>query len=344
MIQRILPLLYFFLLIPSTIWALSPCDTQYRADIRSTLKDDAIDESSGLVASLREKGLFWTHNDSGDRGRIFGIDAGGETRAIATLFQNGKDFEPYDAEDIAIGPCSQKGGRCLFLADVGDNDEERPAVFVYHFAEPSIGKTKIVDFTTTEIRYPDGAHNVEALIVDPNSMSAKGPMGYLIEKTKGDARVWRVRLDGGKNKAKQVAIIKARDSGFLGGLITGADVSPDGSVLAIRTYESITLLCSKKSGRSSDKEFVNMFTSSKIKSIIPPDSMQAESIAFGFGGSLWYTSENTPAPLVSLRPYSAAKKEKGCQCSSLGNEKGVPFLLLVILGLVAFRKRKLFRN
>ena len=34
-----------------------------------------IQEASGIVASYRNKGYLWTHNDSGDRNRIFLLDA-----------------------------------------------------------------------------------------------------------------------------------------------------------------------------------------------------------------------------------------------------------------------------
>lgn len=324
-------------------FAQSPCELDYKTDVRVTLTDERIDESSGLVASRRDRGLFWTHNDSGDVGRVFGVDSSGETRSIGVLQADGKAFEPYDAEDIAFGPCAQSTDGCLFLADVGDNDKERPAVFVYHFPEPKIGESKIENFTTTEIRYPDGAHNVEALLIDPNSFVDKqGPMGYLVEKTEGPARVWRVRLSGGKEKAKQVATIEARRSGILGGLITGGDAAPDGSFLVLRTYESIVVLCAEKSGRSSSKKFVNMFTSSKIRSIIPPDSVQAESVAVGLGGSIWYTSENTPAPLVAMKPSSPKLVVKNsCQCSTLRNR--TPISLLTLIGLcvfITFRRHK----
>ncbi|RYG42513.1 hypothetical protein EON79_18735, partial [bacterium] len=36
-----------------------------------------IDEGSGIVASRRYPGVFWTHNDSGDAARFFAIKADG---------------------------------------------------------------------------------------------------------------------------------------------------------------------------------------------------------------------------------------------------------------------------
>ncbi len=335
---------YLSLGVPGQVFAETLCDFDFKSDLRVTLTDERIDESSGLVASRRDRGMFWTHNDSGDVGRVFGIDSTGETRAIGVLEVDGKDFQPNDAEDIAFGPCTESPDGCLFLADVGDNDKERPAVFVYQFVEPKIGETKIDKFVTTEIKYPDGAYNVEALLIDPNSMlDGQGPMGYLVEKTEGDARVWRVRLSGGKQKAKQVATLKRPKSGILGGLITGGEASPDGSFIVLRTYESILMLCSEKSGRSSTKKFVNMFTNSKIKSIIPPDSVQAEAIAVGLNGAIWFTSENTPTPLVSMKaiPPIAKTRAKSCGCVSISNRPPTSLLgLIPLLMFTLFRHKK----
>src|SRR5688500_17838526 len=43
----------------------------------ATLADRAVRESSGLVASRREPGLFWTHNDSGDGPLVYAFDRAG---------------------------------------------------------------------------------------------------------------------------------------------------------------------------------------------------------------------------------------------------------------------------
>src|ERR1044072_2048451 len=46
----------------------------------ATLEDQKVRESSGLVASRRSPGLFWTHNDSGDGPFVYAFDRAGRSR------------------------------------------------------------------------------------------------------------------------------------------------------------------------------------------------------------------------------------------------------------------------
>src|SRR5947209_17594710 len=76
-------------------------------------------ESSGIVASRTYPGVFWTHNDSGDRPRLYAITRDGKL-AGRWLVPNAK---AYDWEDIAAGPAP--GGRTwLYIGDIGDNDRK----------------------------------------------------------------------------------------------------------------------------------------------------------------------------------------------------------------------------
>ena len=43
----------------------------------AVLEHEAIRESSGLAASRLRPGVFWTHNDSGDKPRLYAFDTAG---------------------------------------------------------------------------------------------------------------------------------------------------------------------------------------------------------------------------------------------------------------------------
>ncbi len=45
----------------------------------------AINEASGLAASRRNDGVLYTHNDSGDTGRVFAITTQGFTVGILII-------------------------------------------------------------------------------------------------------------------------------------------------------------------------------------------------------------------------------------------------------------------
>jgi hypothetical protein len=73
-------------------------------------------ELSGLVASTAQKGVLWSHNDSGDRARLFALRTDGSL--IASLDVPGA--EAVDWEDIAVGPDDT-----LLVGDIGDNGASR---------------------------------------------------------------------------------------------------------------------------------------------------------------------------------------------------------------------------
>jgi hypothetical protein len=61
------------------------------------LTNRAAKESSGIAASWRNPGLFWTHNDSGYEPRIYLFDKQGRDLGSCLL----KGVEAFDWEDIA---------------------------------------------------------------------------------------------------------------------------------------------------------------------------------------------------------------------------------------------------
>ena len=114
-----------------------------------------IAESSGLVKSRRQDGVFWTHNDSGDSARIFAIRSDG-----SILEPEGRRAEPYrgieienavnvDWEDIAT---DDKGN--LLIAACGNNKNARRNLAIYIVPEPRPESTSKVRATRPRCIWP----------------------------------------------------------------------------------------------------------------------------------------------------------------------------------------------
>ena len=121
-----------------------------------TVTAPAATELSGLA--LSRSGTLWTHNDSGDGPRVLALDRRGRLQREVVL--NGA--EAIDWEDIAVR------GRTVYVGDIGDNLAARPNVTVYRFREPPPGVTSVTP-ERIDLRYTDGAHDAETLLVDPRS-------------------------------------------------------------------------------------------------------------------------------------------------------------------------------
>ncbi len=199
----------------------------------ATIADTEAIELSGLGTSRALAGTVWTHNDSGDTARLFAIGTDGATRGVLSI----SGATATDWEDMAIGPCGS--GWCLYAADIGDNDLVRPRVRVYEIDEPAqISGAQTANARTFDVAYPDGAHNSEALIVDPRDGEA-----YIITKQTppgpaSPSKVFRMPKSAGVATAVEVGTLTLPTGNLL---VTAADLYADdcGVRLLVRTYSHV---------------------------------------------------------------------------------------------------------
>src|SRR5690606_27346287 len=119
-----------------------------RVDAPSTPLPNEVRESSGLAQSLRDPGLFWTHNDAGHGPEIYAVDVEGQL--VQRILVTGAEAE--DWEDIESAPCP--GGECLLVGDIGDNDGEREYVTIYRIPEPEPGSSESQAAEALHARFP----------------------------------------------------------------------------------------------------------------------------------------------------------------------------------------------
>ncbi|HEY9506542.1 MAG TPA: hypothetical protein VIQ27_11255 [Gemmatimonadales bacterium] len=192
-------------------------------------------ESSGVTASRRQPGILWTLNDSGHDAWIFAVDTLGRTQG-AFQVEGGRNF---DWEAISLGPCGRRD--CLYIADTGDNAQDRRSATIYRVPEPALPapRERTDPAKALEFRYPDGRWDLEAIFVD-----TEGTI-YLISKGRGSPpRLYRLAPDlwevRSNPTAERVGVLPI-DPGGLGNRVTDAALSPSGTTVAVRTYVAIYL-------------------------------------------------------------------------------------------------------
>ena len=127
--------------------------------VTGKLGDSKLIELSGLTRSLRHAGVFWGINDSGNDPEIFGIDSTG--KALSRIVVAGATNTDWEA--ISSGPC--EAGACLYIGDLGDNQERRDHVTIWRVAEPSLSEKHSTQAAKLDIRYPGGGRDVESMWV-----------------------------------------------------------------------------------------------------------------------------------------------------------------------------------
>jgi len=238
-----------------------------------------LDEVSGLVAATQ--GHLWTHNDSGDGPHVYALALDGTL--LATYAVRGETFR--DVEDIAAGPGPDPGKRYLFIADVGNNrahdGEPRASVTVFRVPEPRLPDTVpeekiVIDADALVLVYPDAAHDVETLLVDPLT----GDL-YLCTKRDPESRVYRLPKPGPGPSRYDLEFVGT----FLPTGNTAGDVSPDGRHILIKTYVGIVHF-----ERDPEKPLWQALVGVTGKNL-PGYVMepQGEAIAFDLAGTGFYT-------------------------------------------------------
>jgi hypothetical protein len=247
--------------------------------------DPRLSEVSGLATA---GGTLLAMNDGGSQAEVFVLDAGcavGEVRSAAV--------DPYDPEDLALA-----GDGTLWLADTGDNQQDRTTVAL-------IGLRPDGSSSLTRLTYPDGAHDVEALLLAPDGTP------YLVTKeVLGASAVYRpdtALTDGATLPMSKVADLGFTLTGTPGGpvgragqlLVTGGAVSADGQRLALRTYTDAYVWALTGS------DVVGALHGTPVR--VPlPEAPQGEAISFaGNSRDLVVAGEGLPS-VVTVVPAVAA--------------------------------------
>jgi hypothetical protein len=190
---------------------------------------EGLSESSGVAPSLRSPGVYWTHSDDGGPITLWALKSDASILGHVDL----EGVKVYDAEDIASAACAS--GSCLYLADVGDNYDERDTLSVYRLPEPDPTAASAAA-ERIRILLPDGPRDVEAIFLLP------GEQLFLV--TKGREQPIAVYRYPGTLRPDTVVTVEevqrlSETARVLPRQVTGASASADGSVVVLRTYETL---------------------------------------------------------------------------------------------------------
>lgn len=261
-----------------------------------------IDEASGLAASRAQADLLWLHNDSGDQARVYALDR--MTAALRATYRL-EGVSARDFEDIALGPGPAQGQDYLYVGDIGDNPKTRQEIVVYRVAEPPVGagaagEQTLAGVEALRLRYPDGAHDAETLLIDPK----RGDL-YVLTKdvTNTVTGIYLAEAPlstGAVTTLKALGELRFRQGALAGvssGLLTAGDIAPDGSAVLLRTYRDV-LWFRWPAGTPLAQALIG------VEPCALPEAFegQGEAIAFAADGSYYTLGEGQNQPLYRYAP------------------------------------------
>lgn len=273
-----------------------------KPQIVGEIKTDEIKESSGIAASRCNKGIFWTHNDSGDYPFIYALNAEGEK--LGTWWISGAKHE--DWEDMAT--LQDAKGECfLYIGDIGNNKRLRGVFTIYKIKEPKIveddkktnqKKPRIIGVEDKiNFEYPDIRHDAETLMIHPKT----GEIYILTKRLSDSSGVYKLSANYAfdkTNKLEKVADFTV--PAVPNGLLTGGDISPDGKRIVICDYFNAYEIALPDNTKNFDEIW-------KAKPLIVElgKRKQGEAVCYSVdGNSIFATSEKENSPIIEAKRKS----------------------------------------
>ncbi|HEV7474232.1 MAG TPA: hypothetical protein VGN90_09285, partial [Pyrinomonadaceae bacterium] len=240
---------------------------------------------------------YWTHNDAGNEPFIYAFDSQGRSRGVWRVTGATSD----DWEDMSTGPGPKPDTNYLYIGDIGDNSGTRSEIVIYRIPEPVIPNTTTVSErpNATEaaeairLRYPDGSHDSEALLVHPRTGRI-----YLVVKEKS-TQPGIYAADAPKVSGEVVTLTRIGEvdmTGRSGALINGGAISPDGQRAALSDYTQGYEFVLPDANAAFDSIWKQ-----PMRAVDLGKRKHGETICYRLDGkALLATSERLPAPLIQI--------------------------------------------
>ncbi|MDJ0791175.1 MAG: hypothetical protein QNJ71_04705 [Acidimicrobiia bacterium] len=258
------------------------CDLYDEILVTGSVASEDLVEASGLAASRTTSSVLWSHNDSrgGARLHALGLDGG--------------DLGSYDIpgafaldwEDIGTGPGPDGTGSYLYVGDIGDNFGIRDGLVTVFRVEDISPDALDGEFPASEpIVYvmPDGPFDAEALFIDPLE-----PALYIVTKSRSEAFVFKGPVVPTTNEPH---VMELQTILFLDAEVSGADITPDGGLIAFRGYRTVWMWT-----RENGEPIAEALGRTPCEAP-SPEEVQGESIAFDSQLGYYTISEGQNPPV-----------------------------------------------
>jgi len=241
---------------------------------------------------LRDSTL-WLVEDRGNDDDIYKVDFNGNLLKELNV-DNAKN---HDWEDLA----EDKDGN-IYIGDFGNNSNKRKDLVIYKIPNPEFEKGKKIDAEKIKFSYPDQMDFppvVAELNYDAEAFFYHKDFLYVITKNRtipfsGEAFIYKIPAEPGEHPAKLVGkFITCKQDVIC--QVTSADISPDGSTIALLGYGNLWVF--------TDFEWDD-FSKGRMKTINLGVTTQLESICFLNNETLLLTDEeraNTGGNLYSFK-------------------------------------------
>ncbi|MBC3538483.1 hypothetical protein ACFSC6_16140 [Rufibacter sediminis] len=228
----------------------------------------AVVESSGLELA-DQPNTYWTHNDAGNAPILYKINEQGKLLQEVTV----PGATNTDWEDLTR---DTQGN--LYIGDMGNNSNKRTDLRIYKVSQKNGFKPQEIKFTYEDL--PAGKIPKENRNFDCEAFFWHSGKLYLISKDRGTSRYAKLYVLPDAAGTHTARLVSKKE---LPGMVTSADLSPDGRHLAVLTYGKLYLYPVAKGS--------TQFFAQQPHILDLPKAGQAEAVLFKDNQNLLLTNE-----------------------------------------------------
>ncbi|MFI5730700.1 hypothetical protein ACIA49_11315 [Kribbella sp. NPDC051587] len=186
-----------------------------------TMSDSRLKGSSGLAKSQKYERLYWTVSDAGETARVYGVDTEGDIK-VTLRFK-------ADVRDVEAVAVDREG--TIYIADIGDNTKSRDMIEIYTIPEPgALEDAENVRYHRYDFTYPDGAHDAETLLVQPETNQL-----FIVTKAAKGAAIYATPATPSREGTNKLTKLAPAPTG----IFTDGTFLPDGQRAVLRTSTEV---------------------------------------------------------------------------------------------------------
>jgi hypothetical protein len=244
-----------------------------------------VDEASGMSDSYANPGFFWVELDSGNPPALNLLRHNG-THGKSIFLKGARN---RDWEDLVVANGPEPTKKYIYIGEIGDNNRDYSHYAVYRIPEPPSNVDTVSNFVKIDFKYPDGAHDAEAMLVDGTTNDI-----YIITKRDQHSRIYKIAYPQDTSKMNTASFVV--DLPYRG--VVSAAINSSQTELLIKTYSSVYYYTWRNS------ETLGEVFKKSYQTLPYQVEPQGEAICFANDNSGFYTlSEKSFLPAVKLNFY-----------------------------------------
>jgi hypothetical protein len=251
--------------------------------ISSPVTPGLVDEASGIADSRSVPGYLWVQEDSDNPNAIHLLShSGAYLKKIVIDGATNRDWE-----DIVVSSGPDAGKFYIYLAETGDNNNAYTQYYIYRFPEPGQTTDTVRTYDKIAFSYPDGPHDAEAILVEPNSRDI-----YIITKRESRSLVYRLAYPYDPGVVHIVT--KVAELGY--NFVVSATVTASVDAILVKTYGAVYYY--QRNGKSIAETLQQ--TPVTIPYVL---EQQGEAITYKLDNTGYFTLSERNAGAVTLNLY-----------------------------------------